>query len=142
MPIMSKLLGEQSAQTYLTLLQGVLNRFAGNSSNCKTWCVTLVSAILLYSADKKLADGIAIALVPTAFFLFLDAYYLSMERDVVGIYNNFVKDPSEEKLFRVSMSPSRLYRAGATLRAILSFSVFPCYLIIAAALWLCAGLVR
>lgn len=137
---MSKLLLEQSAQTHLTLLQGVINRFAANSSNCKTWCVTIISAILLYSADKNLRDGTTIALIPTVFFLFLDAYYLSLERDAVGIYNDFVASPQEEKLFKVPMSASRCHRAWGTLCALLSFSVFPCYLIIAASLHLCAGL--
>lgn len=140
MTIMSKLLNEQSAQTYLTLLQGVLNRFAANSSNCKTWCITLVSAILLYSADKKLAEGANIALIPTVLFFFLDAYYLSMERDVIAIYNSFVNAPTEDKLFKIAMSPSRCYRAKATAYALLSFSVFPCYLIIAFSLRLCGGL--
>lgn len=139
---MSKILHEQGTQTSLTLLQGVINRFAANSSNCKTWCVTIVSAILLYSADKKISAGVNIALVPVVFFLFLDAYYLSMERDAIAIYNGFVNEPSEEKLFKVPMPQSRCHRAKQTLYALLSFSVFPCYLILAAALHFCAGLAQ
>lgn len=131
---MSKLLHEQGTQTFLALLQGVINRFAANSSNCKTWCVTLVSAIVLFSADKNLPEGLHIALMPTLFFLFLDAYYLSMERDAIKIYAAFVKQPTEDALFKIPMPQSRLHRAGGTLSAILSFSVFPCYLLIAVAL--------
>lgn len=142
LPIMSKFLHEQGTQTHLTLLQGVINRFAANSSNCKTWCVTLVSAILLFSADKKLSAGLTIALLPTIFFLFLDAYYLSMERDAINIYTNFVKQPTEEGLFKIPMPQSRCHRAKQTLYALLSFSVFPCYILIAVALRLSAGLTQ
>lgn len=139
---MSDILHKEGTQTFLPLLQGVINRFAANSSNCKTWCVTLVSAIVLFSADKKTPEGLAVAYIPTAFFLFLDAYYLSMERDAIDIYKAFVKAPSENKLFKIPMPDGRFRRAGMTLCALTSFSVFPCYLIIAAALCYCAGLVH
>ena len=127
-----------ASQAYLTLLQGVINRFAASSSNCKTWCVTLVSAIVLYSADKKLPDGLTIALLPAVFFFFLDAYYLSMERDAIAIYTGFVKNPTKAGLFKIPMPNSRLHRAGATLCATASFSVFPCYILIAVALHFCS----
>jgi len=137
---MSDFLLEPAAHSFLSLLQGVINRFAANSSNCKTWCVTLVSAILVFSVDKKIQEGASIALVPTIFFFFLDAYYLSMERDAISIYTSFVKNPTKAGLFKIPMLQSRLHRAGATLSAMLSFSVSPCYLIIAVALHYCAGL--
>ena len=61
------LLHQQGTQTYLTLLQGIINRFAANSSNCKTWCVTLVSAIVVFSADKKLSAGVTNRFSPLQF---------------------------------------------------------------------------
>lgn len=45
---------ESSAvQSYLGILQNIISRMANNSSNCKTWCITIVSAILVVIVDKK-----------------------------------------------------------------------------------------
>ena len=41
-----------SVHSYLSILQAVIARMASNSSNCKTWCITIVSAILVVVADK------------------------------------------------------------------------------------------
>jgi len=42
----------QVVQSHLTILQAVIQRMASNSASSKTWCVTLVSAILVIVADK------------------------------------------------------------------------------------------
>lgn len=65
-----------SVQSYLNTLQGIVSRMAGNSANCKTWCITLVSAILVAIADKAKPNYGWLALIPIVVFLFLDAYYL------------------------------------------------------------------
>lgn len=41
-----------AVQSYLGILQRVINRMAANSSACKTWCIALVSAIVVITADK------------------------------------------------------------------------------------------
>lgn len=41
-----------SVQSYLNILQSIINRMVANSSGCKTWCITLVSAVILIIADK------------------------------------------------------------------------------------------
>lgn len=62
---MSNLTVESTAvQSYLNILQTIINRMATNSANCKTWCVTLVSAILVIIVDKGKADYIWITLIP------------------------------------------------------------------------------
>src|SRR2546425_4593734 len=73
------------------ILQSVISRMATNSSNCKTWCVTLVSAIVVIIADKGKPDYVWISVVPIALFLLLDTYYLSLEREFRGVYNDFIR---------------------------------------------------
>lgn len=80
-----------SVQSYLTILQSVISRMATNSSSCKTWCVTLVSAIVVIIADKSKPDYVWISIVPIALFLLLDAYYLSLERQFRTVYNDFIR---------------------------------------------------
>src|SRR5438309_7351277 len=40
-----------SVQSHLTMLQSVVNRLAANSAACKTWCVSLVSALAVVAAQ-------------------------------------------------------------------------------------------
>lgn len=85
-------LDEQSngVRTHLELLQGVIERMATNSRSCKVWCVTVAAAVLVLVARTGEAQHALIALVPTALFLVLDAYYLPLEEAFITSYNNFV----------------------------------------------------
>lgn len=69
-----------SIQIHMTVLQNVIQRMASNSSASKTWCITLVSAILVIVADKGKPEYAYIAMLPTLFFSALDAYYLAFIR--------------------------------------------------------------
>ena len=81
----------EAVRTHLTIMQGVINRMAGNSASCKNWCVVLVAAILVLVARTDTADYALLALLPTALFLFLDAYYLALEQVFRNSYNAFVR---------------------------------------------------
>ncbi|OOF16008.1 hypothetical protein BZG84_11135, partial [Salinivibrio sp. PR932] len=93
-----------SVQAHLAMLQNVIQRMASNSSSCKSWCITLVSAVLVIVADKGKPDYAWIALLPTVIFACLDAYYLALEKGFRETYNKFV-----EKLHRKSLFSSDLY---------------------------------
>lgn len=79
-----------SIQTHLSIMQNVIQRMASNSSACKTWCVTLVSAILVAVANKDAANYAYIAFVPILIFLALDTYYLALEKSFRSSYNDFI----------------------------------------------------
>lgn len=86
------LLSEESAsvQAHLQILQGIIQRMAGNSTSCKAWCITIVSAILVLIADKGKPNLALLAFLPTFLFLALDAYYLALEKAFRSSYNSFV----------------------------------------------------
>lgn len=128
----SGVLREESAgiQAHLNILQAVVQRMAANSSSAKAWCITLVSAILVIVADKGRPQYALIALIPTALFLILDAYYLALERGFRESYRTFI-----EKLHQGRVSAADLYAvapAGSLPKglvcALLSFSIWPFYL--------------
>lgn len=119
-----------AVQAHLSISQSVIQRMATNSSSCKGWCITIVSAILVLVADKSKPDYALIALIPIALFLALDAYYLSLEKRFIASYNNFI-----EKLHKRELNASDLYAIvpkGNPLKilfqALISFSVWPFYL--------------
>jgi len=121
-----------SVQSYLNILQSIISRMAGNSANCKTWCITLVSGILVVVADKAKANYAWIALIPVILFFFLDAYYLGQERAFRATYNDFVRrmhtgSVGSTDLFLVT--PLKAFNVvTCTLQATLSFAIYPFYL--------------
>lgn len=119
-----------SIQTHLGILQGIVLRMATNSTACKTWCITIVSAILVIVADKGKPDFAWIALFPAILFAGLDAYYLSLEIGFRNSYNEFVK-----KLHSGQLTTEDLYSVVPTGRsydlqvtALKSFSVWGFYI--------------
>ncbi len=120
--------------THLTIMQGVINRMAENSRSCKVWCVTLVAATLVLVARTGEPQHALIALVPTLLFLFLDSYYLALERSFIKSQNAFVA-----KLHRSELESADIYRVipsgmglPLVVRCLLgSVSIWPFYLLVA-----------
>lgn len=122
-----------SVQTHLGILQGVIERMAANSTSSKTWCITIVSAILVVVADKAKPSYALLALLPIILFAALDAYYLGMEKGFRNAYNQFVRKLHKgvitaDDLFSVQPvgAPSKLQ-----FEAFKSFSVWGFYLVLA-----------
>lgn len=93
-----------SIQTHLGIMQNVIQRMSSNSSSCKAWCVTLVSAVLVIVADKGKPEYAWIAMLPTIIFAALDTYYLALEKAFRDSYNDFIS-----KIHSKSLSESDLY---------------------------------
>src|SRR6266404_6186943 len=65
---------------YLEFLQAAISRMASNSFLIKGWSVTLGTAVLGFSVKENNWGMALVALIPTASFWALDAYYLSLEK--------------------------------------------------------------
>jgi hypothetical protein len=122
-----------SIQTHLSIIQNIIQRMADNSSASKTWCVTLVSAVLVIVADKGKPEYAWIAMLPTVVFAALDAYYLALEKSFRNSYNDFIA-----KLHNKSLTAEDLYSVAPKgnisqlqFQAMKSFSVWGFYISIA-----------
>ena len=74
-----EILENSAVQAHISMLQGIINRMAANSANCKTWTVTLVAAMLVLLVDKEMKIPNAwVCLIPIVLFYFLDCYYLGL----------------------------------------------------------------
>lgn len=125
-----------AVQSYLTILQGVIGRMATNSASCKTWCITLVSAVIVIIADKGKPNYVWISVVPIILFLVLDSYYLSLERQFRDVYNGFIKklhfeSASVDDVFYVAPKAGVGATTASILKAFLSISVWPFYALLA-----------
>lgn len=133
-----------SVQGHLGIVQAVVNRMAANSASAKAWCVTLVSAILVLVGDKGKPGMLFLAAIPTLLFLFLDAYYLALEKGFRTSYRSFVT-----KLHAGNLAPEDLYEVktegsllAGMLDALRSLSVWPFYVTLGVMIFVASRLVR
>ena len=122
-------------QTHIEVMQGVINRMAGNSRSCKVWSVTLVAAILVLVARTGEPKHALIAVVPILLFLFLDSYYLALERAFIASQNAFVVKLHEGELETTDVFKVVPIGMGwwLVVRSLFgSLSILPFYLLIAA----------
>jgi len=121
-----------SVQSYLNILQAVINRMAANSAACKTWCIALVSAVIVIIADKGSPSYVWISVVPIVLFFSLDSYYLGLENRFRERYNGFIRklhaDQAEvDDVFIVTPGGGAWDTIQATIGAVWSVSVWPFY---------------
>ena len=123
-----------AVQKHLEIMQGVIARMAENSRSCKLWCVTIVAAVLVLVARTDEAQNVLVALIPTALFLFLDSYYLALERAFRKSHETFVDELHGNKL-----RESEIFRVESTgmnwilvIGSLISTSVWPFYLLVVA----------
>ena len=81
----------ESKLKHLELIQGVINRMAGNSFLLKGWSVTLISALFALAAKDSNQFFIYLAYFPCVTFWGLDGYFLWQER----MYRKLYKKVSE-----------------------------------------------
>ena len=130
-----------AVHSYLNILQSVTNRMASNSSGCKSWCITLTSAIIVVLLNSKKQEYVYVAIIPVIMFMFLDCYYLAMERSFRGKYNSFIQKLHANQATRSDLfvvSPEETLKTSHMLESISSISVYPFYLsltVIIAGLW-------
>lgn len=124
-----------SVQSYLSILQDVIGRMGTNSAGCKTWCIALVSAIVVIISDKANPDYIWATLIPVTLFFFLDSFYLGLERRFRARYDAFIKKlhsgtADMDDVFIVTLDPGLGKTMKATSKAAISISVWPFYVFI------------
>ncbi|MBW1614237.1 MAG: hypothetical protein JRJ57_09770 [Deltaproteobacteria bacterium] len=124
-----------SVQSYIGILQSVIGRMGSNSASCKTWCITLVSAIIVVVSRKNNPCYIWIAMVPILLFFFLDSYYLGLEQCFRDLYNKFVEKLQEgeatiEDVFIITPDADLLKTIVSTFKAALSLSIWPFYIVL------------
>lgn len=76
----------ESKLKHLEMIQGVINRMAGNSFLLKGWSVTLISALFALASKDSNQSLIYLTYFPCAAFWSLDGYFLWQERMYRKLY--------------------------------------------------------
>lgn len=114
---------------HIATLQGIINRLAGNSASCKTWCISLVAALVSLSGATRMPAIVPVALVPVVVFAFLDTMYLAQERAYRGLYAEVVgKVRAKTYDISVAFNVSAPLRLPSGWSAFFSWSIWPVYL--------------
>ena len=94
-----------SREKHLELIQGVINRMAGNSFHLKGWSVVLVSALFALAGKDKAVSFVYLAFLPAIAFWVLDGYFLWQERMYRKLYNAVRKqEPGPDGEFSLDAS--------------------------------------
>jgi hypothetical protein len=136
---LSEFAESQAVHLHLNILQAVIQRMSENSVAAKTWCITLVSAILVLVVDKSDPKFAWLALIPTFLFFVLDTYYLALERRFRNYYNEFIKKIHSECLEACDLFVIRPegHLFSIFLRSICSFSIWPFYAMLVVIIGIC-----
>ena len=110
---------------HLNIVQGIISRISGFSANAKNFCITITAALVAVMFDKELSElawaGFAVIVV----FLFIDSYYLGLERKYRDLYRDICTAPLTSAAdLRISVKPLRL---SGILSPLKSTSVWPFY---------------
>lgn len=89
---------------HLEMIQGVINRMAGNSFMLKGWAVTLAAGIFALASKDADKMYFLITYVPVIVFWFLDSYYLLQERLYRDLYNDVRKKENSTIDFSLNAS--------------------------------------
>src|SRR5262245_52554560 len=73
---------------HLNMMQSIITRLAGNSAQCKTWCLAIVSAIIGLAGATKNGSIVAVAIIPIVILGLVDAAYLATERAYRSLFNS------------------------------------------------------
>lgn len=82
--------GHPVVQAHINMVQGIITRMAQNSTNCKSWAIPIVSAIIMLALEKNTIPSM-IAYIPLGIFYLLDCYYLGLERKFRDEQRDFIK---------------------------------------------------
>ncbi|MFT2623734.1 hypothetical protein [Helicobacter pylori] len=111
----------------LKILQGVINRMAQNSLECKKWTLVLAVGVLSLKIEAiSNSYGLCVLGVLLLYFWFLDAYYLTQERSFRKQYQWLIENrlKTDERLFEV-LPAHQTCRYVQFLCSMFSFSLFP-----------------
>lgn len=116
----------QMRVAHLGMIQTIIARLSGFSANAKTFCITILAALVAVAFQKPVPEliwaGVAVPLV----FALLDAYYLALEKCFRVMYANVcARDITEAET--LSIAPSSL-KANDVASAFFSLSVVGVYL--------------
>ncbi|MCX2683395.1 hypothetical protein OQH60_05905 [Campylobacter sp. MIT 21-1685] len=117
----------QERMKFLEFIQNVITRMNTNSSQMKTICITIISALFAVYAANQNKYIIFVVFIPLCLCCLLDMYYLWQERKFRDFYAEVIKEQSIIKDFDFSSFEN--YQKGflSYIKVFLSHSIWLFY---------------
>ena len=94
----------ENKRKHLEFIQGVVNRMANTSFLLKGWSITVVAGLFALGAKDGAIPVLALAVILTAVFWFLDSFFLCQERMYRALYDEVRLKREEEINFSMDAS--------------------------------------
>ena len=111
---------------HLEFIQNVITRMNSNSFLIKGWAITLVSALFALAAKDADFRYVVVTYIAIPLFWGLDGYYLSIERQYRGLYNEVCGKDVDKIDFSMNASGYNKCKNTWT-SSVLSVSIWPVY---------------
>lgn len=95
----------ENKRKHLEMIQGVINRMAGNLFFLRGWTITLIAALFALFVKEANHNYIFVVYFPVLIFWILDGYFLSQERLFRSLYDHVRK--LDEKEIDFSMNTNQ-----------------------------------
>jgi hypothetical protein len=110
---------------HLEFIQNVIDRLSTSAFLFKGWAITIAAGLAAVASSGAKRDLIVVAVIATALFWLIDAFYLSVERCYRELYEDVAETSPEDIDF--SMKLKQPVSAGRWLSAVLSRLLIPFY---------------
>ena len=133
MEIMDSNFENPAVQHFISYLEGIINRMAANSANCKNWLLAIIAGCMAMQPSMQgVVDKIWLAYPLIALFCILDSYYLGCEKYYRDMVNDFVKevrkDGEQYVPFLYKFTDRSVYHdVDAVLSGLTSIATWPFY---------------
>lgn len=124
---------------HLEMIQGVINRLAGNSLAIKGWTAGLVTAVLAFAVEGNDPWRAVIAAVPLVALWILDAYYLNLERQYRKLFIEVADWSPDKRNWKMAYDSAQGDWPAALSESVIVFYLPLLLLIVGAALFIAKG---
>ena len=91
--IMNRNFENPAVQHFISYMEGIINRMAANSANCKNWLLAIIAGCMaMQPTIQAVVDKIWLAYPLVVLFCILDSYYLGCEKYYRQMVSDFVKE--------------------------------------------------
>lgn len=116
-------------QTHLNTLQNIISRLSNYSANCKSWTITIVSALSIVLLTEEKSKFFILLVFPILIFWIVDCYYLGLEKAFREIYDKFQNDLNTNSNIETDIQFTlKNRRLRNFFKAMISFSTTPIYI--------------
>jgi hypothetical protein len=110
---------------HLEFIQAVINRMANTSFLLKGWSITIIAGLFAFSETENQLPLLQLAMILTAVFWFLDAYFLWQERLFRALYDHV--RTLDDSAVDFSMDTRKFRSERPWFRTPFSLTLFPFY---------------